>query len=192
MMGTTKSSAMVETSELYLIELPSSRWAIFFSPSMRMTEALNLNFSWGSVLATAFQIPPVPSWAGKRKVALGPLRAHVSWGNSSRPREKGAPVAGSLLVENVADDELEARGSDALSEPLALHLLTTGHQHAARRAREAGGSGTRISGRRGPNLEVVGSHEEIGETGTCKNSTHFSSQPFAPPAHAPEATYPSS
>jgi hypothetical protein len=39
-----------------------------------------------------------------------------------RRKKNSAPVAGRLLVENVADDEFETGSSDTLSEPAALHL----------------------------------------------------------------------
>lgn len=122
MTSTISSRQAVEISELYPTEVPSLRWAILAAPSMRTTVLLKENFSEGSVFATAFQIPPVPSRAGKRKVALGPLDADGS-GRELEGGEQGhSPVSGGLLVEHVAHDKLEGGSSDTLSEPLALHL----------------------------------------------------------------------
>jgi hypothetical protein len=73
MISTTSSRGMVEMRERYETDEPSLRCAIFLMPSMRTTVLLNEKRSFGSVVATAFQIPPVPSRAGKRNVALGPL-----------------------------------------------------------------------------------------------------------------------
>lgn len=53
---------------------PSAKWTIFFSASTLVTSPClpKRFFSLGRVSATAIQIPPVPSRAGNRKVALGP------------------------------------------------------------------------------------------------------------------------
>lgn len=54
----------------------------------------------------------------------------------------GAPVAGDLVQDDVADGVLDVGGSDTLAEPLALHL---------------GGGDS-------PHLVVVGAHEDVGDT----------------------------
>lgn len=71
-LSTRKSRPMVDTSCLYLIDEPSSKCATWPSASTLVTRFLNCSLSWGSVLATAFQIPPVPSRAGNLNVAFGP------------------------------------------------------------------------------------------------------------------------
>ncbi|KAH0194592.1 Udp-Galactopyranose mutase in complex with Udp, partial [Aureobasidium melanogenum] len=63
----------------------------------------------------------------------------------------GAPVAGSLVQDDVLGDSLEVGSSDTLTEPLALHL----------------------GGGNGPDLVVVGTHEEVGNT-----LTHHSDDPL--------------
>lgn len=63
---------MVETRCLYLIDEPSSRCAVWPSASTLVTRRLYCCLSFGSVLATAFQMPPVPSRAGNLNVAFGP------------------------------------------------------------------------------------------------------------------------
>lgn len=73
MMSAIKSRGMVEIMERYEMVVPSWRCAILFLPSILVTVVLKRKRSWGSVAATAFQMPPVPPLAGKRKVALGPL-----------------------------------------------------------------------------------------------------------------------
>lgn len=69
---TRKSRPIVDTSCLYLMEEPSSKCAVCPSASTLVTRLLNCCLSCGSVLATAFQIPPVPSRAGNLNVAFGP------------------------------------------------------------------------------------------------------------------------
>lgn len=63
----------------------------------------------------------------------------------------GAPVACSLVEDDVGDDLLDIRSSDTLTEPLALHL----------------------SGGYSPHLVVVGTHEDVGNA-----SAHHSDDPL--------------
>ena len=70
------------------------------------------------------------------------------------------PVAGSLVEDDVLGDKLDVGGSDTLTEPLALHLFRKlalvgcwGKDKASYRG-----------GGHGPDLVVVGPHEDVGNT----------------------------
>jgi hypothetical protein len=75
----------------------------------------------------------------------------------------GTPVTGGLVEDDVGGHSLDIGGSDTLTEPSALHLNMF-HQYCSnflmRRGRIYLGGGN------GPDLVVVGSHEEVGNTGT--------------------------
>lgn len=111
-------------------------------------------FFLSNVLATAIQMPPVPPWAGKRNVALGPqvlatlLRVTFFVSNLTL----GAATRSPSQVEFIWKQGSKRHGYMVL-ESLRVH--------------------TYLSGRNGPNLEVVRTHEDLSQT-----LSHISDVPF--------------
>lgn len=82
------------------------------------------------------------------------------------------PVSGGLVEDNVGGNGLDVGSSDTLTQPGALHLEKSSQYFDVRLISRCSRS-TYLGGGHSPDLEVVGSHEQVGET-----DTHLAENPL--------------
>lgn len=130
-----------------------------FLPSTRVREVLNLNRSAGKVLWTAFQIPPVPPCAGKRKVAFGPL----STVRKDRNQNQTAYQLPAVFLLRTFETTSLSEGA-ATRSPSHSHCICYIISQRCEKERL-----TDLGGWYSPDLEVVRTHKEVGKTFACKS-----------------------